>query len=224
MSGYAAKATEDTPVSKDPVRTNVTFAEAVSVVDDFGDIEAFYHVSPDFEVTGFWVHYVRLGQDDTRSFLGRPRWHAGEPVSLAYDTGWLAGTEQMLRSLATDGTLADGTDAFATLRRQVVDRYERTSGSTYILSHSSALRDADGSFMSVTAADTKAFVPTGSSTRRHPFGDYMLVGSYGKSLRDWMVAPGLRLPAPYHSDAPEIPGVSFESPWAFPEQAEPATQ
>jgi hypothetical protein len=203
-------------VSKEPTRTNVTFSEAVSVVDEFGDIEAFYHVSPDFEVTGFWVHYVRLGQEDTRSFLCRPRWFDGEPVSLSGDKGWLSGVEHTLRTLSNDGLLADNVDVLSKLRREVVNRYSRTSGSKYVLSHSSALRDAEGKFVSVTAEDTQAFVPTGGSTRIHPFGDYMLVSSYGQSFRDWMVASDLRLPTPYGSDAPDVPGVSFESPWAFP--------
>lgn len=212
ISGYATEAGEDTPVERTPLKTNITFAEAVAEVDSQGAIESFYHVSPDFEVTGFHVHFVRTGErEESTSLLVRPRWLGGEPISLANDKGWLNGLEAGLSA----GSQTPSHEMFV---REVVDKYERASGSKYILAHSSALRDQDGEFIDYSIDDVGAFVPVSGATRMHPFGDYMLVSSYGRSMRDWMIPTDLTLPIPYRADTPDIPGVEFVSPHDFGEE------
>ena len=79
-----------------PQVTGVTFAEAISAHLNYLSHEAFYVVSPSFEVTAYRTHWFGL-QYEAESVSGDPtigngalrtvRWYDGEPVGDGYACG-----------------------------------------------------------------------------------------------------------------------------------------
>ena len=95
----------ETDVEVEPRAVGITLDEAITEHLDYHMHEAFYVVSPEFEVTAyrtFWLGFSSDADSVTQSpsvghgALLTIRWYEGEPVTDGYLRGWYDGMKQML--------------------------------------------------------------------------------------------------------------------------------